>query len=708
VIAYEVDGDGICTLNWDIPGRSMNVLNRESLAAFEAAVDRALADAAVKGVIVTSGKPDFIAGADLEHLLTLHEAGEIMAMCGGFKDLLRRMETGGKPFVAAMNGTALGGGLELALGCHRRIVADVPKAQIGQPEVFLGLLPGGGGTQRIPRMIGIEAAIPLLVEGTRLNPQQALKAGLIDELVPPGELIAAAKRWLAEDGNAEKPWYDKRYHPPGMAVQSPAGYAYFGPANAKLHAKTRGNYPAPQAILSCVYEGMQVPFEAGLRIESRYFAGLLLRSEARNMIRTLFFNIGDARKLRARPKDVPLATYKRIGILGAGMMGSGITYVSARAGLEVVLLDTTIENAKRGKGYSAGLLERTIQRGRMDKAGRDALLARIHPTTDFTDLAGADLVIEAVFEDRAVKADATKKALAVLGPDAIFASNTSTLPITGLSQASDRPESFIGLHFFSPVDRMQLLEVIRGEKTSDDCLARALDFAKQIGKIPILAGDKRGFYTSRVFGTYIDEGMAMLKDGVKPALIENAGRLAGFPVGPLAVLDEVSIELSYNVRGQQRRDEGEAYVPRISDDVMELMVARLGRKGRKSGGGFYDYPEDGPKRLWPGLADHFPPSDDQPDVEELKKRLLYVQSVDTARCLDERVLTDPRDGDVGSVLGWGFPSHMGGAISLIDTVGADTFVAECDRLAQAHGARFTPPKSLREMATGGSTFHANS
>ncbi len=707
MIGYEVDGDGICTLSWDIPGRSMNVLNRESLTAFEAAVDRALADEAVKGVIVTSGKPDFIAGADLEHLLTLHEAEEIMAMCGGFKDLMRRMETGGKPFVAAMNGTALGGGLELALGCHRRIAADVPKALIGQPEVSLGLLPGGGGTQRIPRMIGIEAAVPLLVEGTRLGPKQALDAGLIDELVPPEELMAAAKRWLAKDGNAEKPWYDKRYRPPGMAVQSPAGYAYFGPANAKLHAKTRGNYPAPQAILSCVYEGMQVPFEAGLRIESRYFTRLLLRPEARNMIRTLFFNIGDARKLRARPKDVPRAEYSRLGILGAGMMGSGIAYVSARAGLDVVLLDTSLENAERGKGYSARLLDRQLKRGRIDEAGRDALLDRIQTTTDFADLAGADIVIEAVFEDRAVKAEATKKALAVIGPDALFASNTSTLPITGLAQASDRPESFIGLHFFSPVDRMQLLEVIPGEKTSDDCLARALDFAKRIGKIPILAGDKRGFYASRVFATYIDEGMAMLKEGIAPALIENAGRLAGFPVGPLAVLDEVSLELSHNIRGQQRRDEGDAYVPYISDDVMDLMVARLGRKGRKAGAGFYDYPEDGPKRLWPGLADHFPVSDDQPDVEELKRRLLYVQSVDTVRCLDEHVLSDPRDGDVGSVLGWGFPSHMGGAVSLIDTVGADAFVAECDRLAQAHGARFAPPQSLRDMAAKGSAFHAS-
>ena len=528
MIGYEVDAGGIATLSWDVAGRSMNVLNEDSMAAFAAAVERALGDDAVKGVIITSAKRDFIAGADLEMLLGMRDPAAIMAMCDQTKALFRAIETGGKPFVAAINGTALGGGLEVCLACHRRIAADNPRAQIGLPEVSVGLLPGAGGTQRLPRMIGIEGALPLLLEGRRLDPAMALEAGVVDAVVPAADLLAEAKRWIVEDGGHQKPWYEKSYKPPGASVQSPKGYEIFTAGNALLHAKTRGNYPAPKAIMSCVYEGMQVPIDVGMRIESRYFASLFLTREARGMIRTLFFSIGEARKLARRPADVAKAEYGRIGVLGAGMMGSAIGYVSALAGLEVTLLDSSLERAEGGKGYGAGVMARRVERGRMTEAERAAVLARVHPTADYADLDGAELVIEAVFEDRCVKADVTKKAEAVLALDAIFASNTSTLPITSLAKTYGRPANFIGLHFFSPVDRMQLVEVIRGAETSDECLARALDFVKRIGKVPVVVNDSLGFYTSRIVGSYIDEGMAMLAEGVSPALIENGGKLAAF------------------------------------------------------------------------------------------------------------------------------------------------------------------------------------
>ena len=704
MLAYTVE-EGVARITWNMRERPMNVLDHASMAAFDTLVDRALADSAIKGVIVDSAKSDFIAGADLEMLLALREVDEALDLCRRLRTQLRKMETGGKPFVAAINGHALGGGLELALACHRRIVADDPRIRIGLPEVTLGLLPGGGGTQRLPRMIGIDKALPLLVEGRHLSPRAALGLGVVDEVVSPEELGAAARRWIEEGGNAEKAWYDEAFRPPGPPVQSPRGYELFVAGNALLHGRTRGNYPAPRAIMSCVYEGMQVPLETGLRIESRYFAKLCAGREARAMIRSLFFSINEAKKLGRRPAGVPPARYRRIGVLGAGMMGAGIAYASALAGLEVVLLDTSAELAEKGKGYGAGVMDGRIARGRMNEAQRDAVLARIVPTTDFADLRGCELIIEAVFEDRTVKAEVTARAEAVLESGAIYASNTSTLPITGLAEASARPADFIGLHFFSPVDRMQLVEVILGEKTSDECLARALDYVKRIGRVPIVVRDSRGFYTSRVVSRFLDEGMALLKEGVHPALIENGGKLAGFPVGPLALGDEVSLQLIHAIREQHRRDLGEAREAKPGDAVLRRFVGELGRLGRKSGGGFYDYPKEGPKRLWPGSSRLYPPREPQPEVEEVKKRLLFVQSVDAARCLEEGVLSDPRDGDVGSILGWGFPACTGGAISFIDYVGAGAFVRECERLRAVHGERFAPPDSLREMAASGGAFY---
>ena len=708
MIEYNVDGDGIATIAWNMTDRSMNVLNEASMAAFGASVYEAIKDARVKGVIVTSRKNDFLAGADLTMLRKFTDARAGMANGEKLMKLFRDIEKCGKPFVAAINGTALGGGYEICLACHHRIAADNPKALIGLPEVLLGLLPGAGGTQRLPRMIGVRAALPLLLEGKKLDPKRALAQGMVDKVVPPGELLAAAKQWLLTEGpqNAVKPWDKKGFKLPDGPVQSPKGYETFIAGNAMLRDKTYGNYPAALNIMSCVYEGCQVDIDTGLRIENRYFVNCALGHQAKNMIRSLFFAIGDANKLVRRPKDVPAQAYKKIGILGAGMMGAGIAHVSAEVGLEVVLLDSTLELAEKGKAYSKALLDKKVSQRRLAEADRDATLARIKPTTNYADLAGCELVIEAVFEDRGIKADVTRKAEAVLASDAIFASNTSTLPISGLAEASRRAANFIGLHFFSPVDKMPLVEVIRGKETSDECLARALDYVKRIRKTPVVVNDSRGFYTSRVFATYVNEGLAMLAEGVSPALIENAGRMAGMPVGPLAVADEVSIELMYKVRQQTKKDLGKAYKGGAGDAITNLMVEKLKRLGKKAGKGFYDYPADGSKkRLWPGLADHFKPAKKQPDVRDVIKRLMYVQSVETARCLEEQVVTDPHDADVGSILGWGFAPFMGGTISQIHTVGVAPFVDECRKLAKAHGERFAPPKLLLDMAKKGEAFY---
>jgi 3-hydroxyacyl-CoA dehydrogenase / enoyl-CoA hydratase / 3-hydroxybutyryl-CoA epimerase len=705
MIEYEIDGDGIAVISWHMADRSMNVLNIASIAAFKENVDKALADDAVKGIIITSKKNDFVAGADLTQLLSSRDPQEIMDFGDTFKGTLRAMELSAKPVAAAINGTALGGGFEICLGCNYRVAADNPKTLIGLPEAKLGLLPGAGGTQRLPRLIGIREAMPLLLEGTHLSPEKALALGLIHAVVPADELLAAAKTWLLEVGDAEQPWDKKGFSVPGGGPQSPKGYETFSAGGAMLRQKTYGNYPAPHAIMSCVYEGLNCAFDAGLKLESRHFASLASDNVAHNMVRTLFFSMGDANKLKNRPKDVEKSDFKKIGILGAGMMGAGIANVTAMAGLEVVLLDSTLEAAEKGKAYSEDLLNKRVSRKRMTEEKRDGVLGLITPTTNFADLDGCDMVIEAVFEDRAIKADVTAKTEAVIADDTIFASNTSTLPITGLAEASSRPANFIGLHFFSPVDKMPLVEIIMGEKTGDVALARAMDFVKRIRKTPVVVNDSRGFYTSRVFATYVAEGLALLAEGVKPALIENAGRIAGMPVGPLALADEVSLTLMHHVGTQTQKDLGDKYQASPADPVVQKFVNELDRPGKKAGRGFYDYPEDGEKRLWPGLAEAFPVVDQQPDVDDVKKRLMYVQSVETARCIEENVVTSPEDADVGSILGWGFAPFHGGVCSMVDSIGIEDFVSECDRLAQAHGERFTPNKLLRDMAAEGRGFY---
>ncbi|RZF63659.1 3-hydroxyacyl-CoA dehydrogenase [Sphingomonas populi] len=699
--------DGVLTLTLDAQGAAVNTVSPEWIEAVTAAIEAAKADTAVSGIVITSAKPGFMAGADLNYILEHGKAmqpAEAFAFSQRATRLHRLIETCGKPVVAAMTGFALGGGYELALACTYRILADDPKAVVGLPEVNVGLLPGSGGTQRLPRMVGVQKALEVLLEGRSYPPLEALRLGLVDLVEPVGDVLAAAKAWLATNPDPVRTWDKKGFSIPesdGLLKQTTAGY--FTVATAKLRAKYGDNYPAPIAILTCVFEGVQVPLDKGLLVESRHFAHLITDPVSRNIIRTTFVNKGAAEKGARRPVGVPKATVAKVGILGAGMMGAGIAYVSAKAGIDVVLLDASLAAAEKGKAYSARILAKEVEKGRTSQDKADALLARITPTVDYADLAGVDLVVEAVFEDTAIKADVTRQAQTVIGDTAVFASNTSTLPITQLAEAFARPEDFIGLHFFSPVERMALVEVILGRKTRPEALARALDYVAQIRKTPIVVNDSRGFYTSRVFQTFIHEGMELLREGVSPALIENAARQAGMPVGPLAVTDEVTLELPIKIVRQTESEDPDFRRP-TSMEVMETMVDTLGRPGRRGGGGFYDYPEGGRKRLWPGLAEHFPPAAVQPSPAEVKKRLLYIQALETARCLEEQVLTHPADGDLGSVLGWGFPSWAGGTLSLIETVGLPEFVADCDRMAQAYGTRFAPTDKLRAMADAGKGF----
>jgi 3-hydroxyacyl-CoA dehydrogenase / enoyl-CoA hydratase / 3-hydroxybutyryl-CoA epimerase len=726
-IRNEIDADGIVTLTWDMPGRSMNVLSADSIADFAKHVDAAIADPSVKGVVVTSGKPAFIAGADLSMIDGLIATAPkddaarakvfydwVMQLNHGF----RNIEKGGKPFVAAINGTALGGGLEVCLACHYRVCADDPSIQLGLPESKVGLMPGAGGTQRMPRLMGAMAALPLILEGRSLAPAAALKAKLIDKVVPRDQLIAEAKAAI-KSGTAKsvQPWDEKGFKLPGGGPYTPAGAQVFMGGNAMLRAKTYGNYPAQDAIMSAVYEGLQVPMDAALRIEARYMTKVLMNPASGNMVRSLFLNMQAANKLTRRPKGVPETTLKKIAVLGAGMMGAGIAYVTAAAGLDVVLIDQSQDAADRGKSYSAGLFDKAIERGRGTPEQKAAHLGRITATTSYDGLKDADLVIEAVFETREIKADVTKKAAAVLPASAVFGSNTSTLPITGLAEAwagaGRSAETFIGVHFFSPVDKMQLVEIIRGKATNDATLAVAMDYVKRIKKTPIVVNDSRGFYTSRVFSTYTGEGMRMLAEGINPALIENAGKMSGMPMPPLALSDEVALDLIHKVGTQTAKDLGAAYKPSGIEGLIETMVVKNGRLGKKAGKGFYEYPADGKKHLWAGLADFAPSgaggrAPDQPTVDELKKRFFYAQAIETARCMEENVVTDPADADVGAILGWGFAPWTGGPLSFIDTVGVAKFVAEADSLAQKYGPRFAPNKLLRDMAAKGATFYGKS
>lgn len=718
MIDYKVNNN-IATITWSMEGYSMNVLNKKSIELFSEITDKAIADDNVKGVIITSAKKDFMAGADLNMLMEILESDAdtqtMFEWAKALNDLYRKYEVSGKPFVAALNGTTLGGGFEMALACHYRIVLNNPKAKVGLPEAKLGLLPGAGGTQRMPRMIGIEAAAPLLMEGRTLSPDKALKLGLINEIADsPEAMMESAIKFIEANPLAIQPWDEKnkkgqivgakRYKVPKGNVQSPKGAQLLMPGTALMMGKTWGNYPAQLAIMNCVYEGLQVPMEEALTIESRYFTSLLLNPVTKNMIRTLFFGINDAKKGEARPEGVGETNIKKVGILGAGLMGAGVAYVTAKAGLEVVLKDISVENAEKGKDYSRELTKKGISKKRETPEGAEALLSRIHPTDKVEDLKDCDLIIEAVFENRELKAKVTQETEAVLADHAVFGSNTSTLPITGLAEASKKPENFIGIHFFSPVDKMQLVEVIMGKETSDYALAMTIDYIRKIKKVPVVVQDSRGFYTSRCFSTYPAEGGEMVREGVNPILIENAGKAAGMPVGPLDVSDAVALDLAYKIMKQTEADTGQKIADMASGEVIEWLVKDLERFGKKNSKGFYEYPEKGKKYLWEGLNEKYPLAENQPTLEELKKRFLHRQALEAVRCLEEGVLRNPTDGDVGSILAWGFAPYSGGCFSYVDMVGVDTFVKECDELADKFGERFRPSERLREMAQNGETF----
>ncbi len=708
-VKFAKDADGIVTLTLDMPGRSMNVLNDELTKPFSESIAKIESDPTIKGVIITSGKDAFLAGADLERIYAVTDPKVAFEMAEAFKSFVRKLELCGRPVVAALNGTALGGGFELALGCHYRIAINDPKIKFGQPEVKLGLLPGGGATQRIPRMIGMQNSMPILLEGKELRPEQAKATGLINELVAnKEELLAKAKAWCLANPKPVQPWDRKDFKFPGGDGKHPAMVQMLAIAPSIASSKSFGNYPAITNILSCVFEGSIVDFDTGSRTESRYFANLVVSQVAKNMISTLFFQLNAINKGKSRPEGFERNKVKKVGVLGAGMMGAGIAYVSAKVGIEVVLLDTSQENADKGKSYSAGLIDKDVKKGRMMPADKTIFLERIKATTNFADLAGCDLIIEAVFEDRAIKADVTKKAEAVIDAKSVFASNTSTLPITGLAEASVRPKNFIGLHFFSPVDKMPLVEIIKGKKTSPETLARGFDYVQQIKKTPIVVNDSRGFYTSRVFGTYVQEGGALLLEGQHPRSIEMAGLQAGMPVGPLALMDEVSLSLSLHILEQTRKDyeaAGKKLVEHPANALTEKMVKELDRPGKKAGKGFYDYPASGQKHLWPELTKHFPLKEQLPQ-RELIDRMMFAQANESAKCFEEGVVESVADTNVGSIFGWGFAPFQGGTLQFINAYGVDKFVKRSRELAKKYGDRFKPARILVKMAAEGKRFDA--
>jgi 3-hydroxyacyl-CoA dehydrogenase/enoyl-CoA hydratase/3-hydroxybutyryl-CoA epimerase len=621
--------------------------------------------------------------------------------------IARRMETSGKPWVAAINGTAMGGGFELALACHHRVASENDKTRLGLPEIKVGLFPGGGGTQRIARMMPPADALQFLLKGDQLRLNRAKAMKLVDEVVPAAELTQKAKDWIKAGGTAKAPWDVDGFKLPGGPVYSKAGMMVFPPANALYRRETYDNYPAARAILQVVYEGLQLPMDQALRVESRYFAKILRSPEAAAMIRSLFVSMQELNKGARRPAEVPAKPIKKIGVLGAGFMGAGIAYVSAQAGIDVVLIDRDQEAADKGKAHSQKLISDQINRGRATGADRDALLARITATPDYTALADCDLIIEAVFEDRTIKEEVIAKAQAAIGKQTVFGSNTSTLPISSLAKTFKDPGRFVGIHFFSPVDRMMLVEVILGKKTGDAALAAALDYVRAIRKTPIVVNDSRGFYTSRVVGTYIREGHLMLAEGVPAAMIENVGRMAGMPVGPLSLNDEVAVDLAWKILKATEADLGPDAIDVRQKALLEEMVEKRGRYGRKNSKGFYDYPQSGPKRLWPGLADlqttKLDP--DSLDIEELKTRLLAIQALESARCVEEGVVTDMREADVGSILGFGYAPFTGGTISYIDGMGTKAFVELCKELAKHYGSRFKPGRLLRDLSSTGETFY---
>ncbi len=707
-ITVSTDADGIRVLTLDLPGEKMNTLGPALTGPLEAALREAVSDDAVKGLVLTSGKDSFVAGGDLKQIgggydLSGKSPAELVELFGYLSRLLRWMETAGKPVACAINGLALGGGLEIALACHYRVVADDPRIMLGLPESMVGLIPGGGGTQRLPRLIGLAAALPLMMQGKNVNPAEALKLGMVHAVVPREDLVETARAWLRGHGDAVQPWDRKGFRVPGGAGTLDADFRNtFMGAVAMTRASGFGNYPAPEKLLSTLYEGLQLPIDKALGVEAKYLTQLMLDPVAGNMIRTMFVNKGRADALAARPAGIERMAFRRIAVIGAGTMGAGIAFAAARAGVEVVLVDRDRSSAEKGKAYAAKRLGRDLEKGRTTQAKVDAVLARILPADGYDGLADVQLAIESVFEDRAVKREVIGRICAALPEGVLVASNTSGLPITSLAAYSDRPAAFIGLHFFSPAERMPLVEIIRGEETGDTAWAHALDFVGALRKTPITVNDGPGFFTSRFIGSFVTASLAMLHEGVKPALIENGARMLGMPMGALTISDSIGLDVSYHAGMAQAKERGVEPTLGVIGQLYEA-----GRHGMKNGKGFFDWGAGGDKRIWPGLAALLPTLAVQPSIEKVKARILYAQLAEGARCFAEGVLVDVIDGDLGATLGVGFPAYLGGPYAAMDTLGLEAVVAECDRLRAAHGDLYAVPDTVRAMAAAGQTFHGN-
>ncbi|ODQ94077.1 3-hydroxyacyl-CoA dehydrogenase [Dietzia alimentaria] len=718
---WEQDGDGIVTLTMDDPDHGANTMNARFIDDFSATVDRIEAEKeSIKGVVLTSAKKSFFGGGDLKSMIKAgpDQADELFERSMSIKGRMRALETCGVPVVAALNGAALGGGLELALACHHRVMADARGAKVGLPEVTLGLLPGGGGIVRTVRMFGLAQAVPnILMSGRSFAPDKALKAGLVDEVVEPEKLLDAAKAWIKTDPEASQPWDRKGWTLPGGTISDPALAGVLPSFPANMRKQTKGApSPAPRAIMAAAVEGSQVDFATAEKIEARYFVSLVTGPIAKNMIQAFFFDMQHCSSGGARPKaadgsEIPRTQFTKVGVLGAGMMGAGIAYVCAKAGIEVVLKDVEQASADKGKAYSESIEAKALERGRTTQEKSDALLARITPTTDPQALAGCDLVIEAVFESPELKKKVFQEIEDIVAPDALLGSNTSTLPITDLATGVKRPEDFIGLHFFSPVDKMQLVEIIKGDKTTPETLAKAIDLTLAIRKIPIVVNDSRGFYTSRVIGTFVNEAIGMLAEGIEPATIEQAGRIAGYPAAPLQLSDELNLNLMVKIR-QATRDAaeaaGEEFVPDAVDQVILKMVEELERSGRAAGAGFYEYADGKRAGLWSGLREAFNTSpDNAPPLQDLIDRMIFAEVLETQKCVDEGVIVDDADANIGSIIGIGFPAWTGGTRQYAKNysepgaklaTGYKGFVARAEELAAKYGERFAPTESLKKLA----------
>ncbi|MEM9734320.1 MAG: FAD-dependent oxidoreductase [Pseudomonadota bacterium] len=714
----ETDADGIALVTWDSPERSMNVIDIDVMDEMKALIEQVSSDEAIKGVVLTSGKKAFGAGADLAFLQNTMDQFEAMkvddphaAMQTLFdgalrlNTLLRGIETGNKPWVCAINGTALGGCFEIALACHGRVMSDDESATVGLPEVKVGLLPGGGGTQRVARLVNPQDAMTMLLQGKSHRATKAKQLNLVHAVAPAGELIETAKQMLRDGLKPKAPWDEKGFKAP-LNIWSPTGVQMISAGNALLRKETYGNYPNALNIMRAVYEGLQLPMDTALKVESRYFANTLSRPEAKAMVRSLFINMQELNKGARRP-DVPKNPPKKVGVIGAGFMGAGIAYVTAKAGMDVVLIDRDQEAADKGKAWSEETLNKAIKRKRSTEEKRDALLAKINATTDYAALSECDLVIEAVFEDKGIKADVTGQVDTATGDNNVFASNTSTIPITELAKASKNAEKFIGIHFFSPVDKMMLVEIIMGENTGDEALAMAIDYVTAIKKTPIVVNDTRGFYVNRCVIRYMQEAWSMVTEGVPVPMIDNLAKAAGMPVGPLTLNDAVALDLSKKVMDQTRADLGHASIEDHHYDLINTLVEQHGRVGKKAGKGFYDYPAKPAKpRLWPELKEMFAQQDvDSVSHDDIKDRFLYTIALEAARTVEEGVVTDVREADVGAILGFGFAPFTGGPLSFIDEVGLVAFQNRAEELAKTFGAQFTVPQIIKDMAAQGETFY---